>query len=97
MLLAVERHADTVAAAQTLATKTGSKLWRQVSPANIAGSWRFLLRDLVPAVSNVQVRVAESASEYGAATLAEQGVYQAPDAFVNPAAFGGVSSPLTRR
>lgn len=91
MLLAVERHADTVAAAQTLATKTGSKLWRQVSPANISGSWRFLLRELVPAVSNVQVRVAESASEYGAAALAEQGVYQATEAFVNPSAFGGVA------
>ena len=91
MLTASRIHADRVAAAQVLAVKQGSKLWGQTDPRNIASSWRVNQRQLVAALTAVQLDVATSASEYGADVLAEQGTYSAPQAFVDPRGFAGIA------
>ena len=91
MLTASSAHADRVAAAQVLAVKQGSKLWGQTDPRNIASSWRVNQRQLVAALTAIQLDVAADSSAYGADVLAEQGVYSPPQAFVNPRGFAGIA------
>jgi hypothetical protein len=43
-------------------------------------------------LGGVQVRAAEAGAAYGAQTLADQGLYEAPAHFVNAAAFAGWAS-----
>lgn len=77
---------------QVLALAAGRRSWRRVDERFLSETWQRALADLSPVVAAVQVRAAESGASYGAATLAEQGSYVAPDAFVNPAAFGGYAA-----
>ena len=88
---AASYHADTVAASQALAQKTGMRLWRNLDHDSIGPSWRFAVSSLTLAVSAIQQTVAISATEVGAAELAEQGVYRAPLAFADPSSFAGVA------
>jgi len=74
---AMERHA--------------ARLWRQVDPANIAGSWELLLWQLLPALTAAQADAAGEASDYVAAVLRAQGVAVEPVA-VNAATLAGVAS-----
>ena len=65
--------------------------WSQVQVGLLSQSWQIVLRNsgLVAAVTALQVDNASAGAAYGAAALASQSTYSAPDAFVNPAAFGG--------
>lgn len=89
---AAVEHYRQVARLQVLALAAGRRSWGRVDERFLSETWTQALRDLTPVVAAVQVRAAESGASYGAATLAEQGVYVAPDAFVNPAAFGGYAA-----
>jgi hypothetical protein len=77
---------------QALVVVAASDLWSGVSLADLSGSWAAQVSALVPLLAGVQVRAASEGASYGAATLAEQGLYEAPERFVDPSAFGGVAS-----
>lgn len=77
---------------QALVVLTAADLWAEVSLADLSGSWAAQLPLLVPVLSGVQVKAASAGASYGAATLAEQGLYEVPQHFVNPSGFGGIAS-----
>lgn len=73
--------------------RAARRSWTMVDPEWISESWNEALDALTEAMSAAQVRVAAAGAEYGAAALAEQGLYVAPQGFVNPAAFGSGYAP----
>jgi hypothetical protein len=77
---------------QALAVIAAADLWSEVSLNDLSGSWAAQVPLLVPVLSRVQVKAAAAGASYGAQTLADQGLYEAPQRFVNPAAFGGIAS-----
>lgn len=79
---------------QALAQLKARKAWGQVQVGLLTDSWRVVLRNsgLVAAVSSLQLEAATAGASYGARALASQGVYEPPQAFVNPAAFAGVAA-----
>jgi hypothetical protein len=77
---------------QAVAVLAAANLWSEVSLSDLSGSWAAQVPLLVPVLSGVQVKAAAAGASYGAATLAGQGLYEAPQHFVNPATFGGVAS-----
>lgn len=77
---------------QGLVVLAGAQLWGEVSLTDLSGSWAAQVPLLVPVLTGVQVKAAAAGASYGAATLAEQGLYEAPQHFVNPQAFGGIAS-----
>ena len=89
---AAVKHYKAMQRLQGLVVLAGAELWSEVSLADLSGSWAAQVPLLVPVLAGVQVKAAEAGSSYGAATLAEQGLYEAPQHFVNPPAFGGVAS-----
>lgn len=91
VLDAAVAHADEITGLQLLGVRSARKAWRQVDAARISESWQAQLGNLQPVVEGLQYRAATSGSEYGAAALAEQGLYRAPSAFVDPEGFAGVA------
>ncbi len=89
---AAQDHYQTMQRLQALAVAAGRRSWRRIDERYLSETWRRALADLSPVISAVQVRAAEAGASYGAFTLAEQGSYVAPEAFVNPAAFGGYAA-----
>ncbi|MGJ9405269.1 hypothetical protein ACHABQ_02955 [Nesterenkonia aurantiaca] len=85
-------HYRTVQREQARAALEARRVWRAVDPAYISESLTEALPALESAVSGGQLRAATSGSAYAADTLAAQGLYTKPDAFVNPAALAGTSS-----
>lgn len=77
---------------QVLAVAAARRSWSRVDPRFLSESWTRALWDLTPVVSAVQVRAATAGASYGADSLAAQGVYVAPEAFVNPQTFGGYAA-----
>lgn len=77
---------------QALAVLAATNLWSEVSLADLSGSWAAHVPLLIPVLSGVQVKAATAGASYGGQTLADQGLYEAPQHFVNPAAFGGIAS-----
>lgn len=77
---------------QVLAVAAARRSWARVDPRFLSESWSRALVDLAPVISAAQVRAAASGAEYGAESLAAQGSYVAPAAFVNPSAFGGYAA-----
>lgn len=77
---------------QALVVVAAADLWSEASLSDLTGSWAAQVPLLVPVLSGVQVKAAESGAAYGAATLAEQGLYEAPQHFVDSSAFGGFAS-----
>lgn len=79
---------------QAVAQLRVRRAWAQVQVGLLTQSWEIILRNsaVVDEVAALQVDAATSGAAYGAATLAAQGAYVAPDSFVNPDAFGGWSS-----
>jgi hypothetical protein len=77
---------------QGLVVLAGAQLWSEVSLSDLSGSWAAQVPLLVPVLAGVQSKAASAGASYGALTLAEQGLYEAPTAFVNPAGFSGVAS-----
>lgn len=77
---------------QALAVLTAADLWSEVSLSDLTGSWAAQIGLLAPLLAGAQVKAAEAGASYGASTLAEQGLYEPPDAFVDPAGFGQSAS-----
>lgn len=77
---------------QALVVVSATTLWSETSLADLTGSWAAQIGALVPVLSGAQVKAAESGAAYGAATLAAQGLYEPPSAFVNPNGFAGTAS-----
>jgi len=77
---------------QGLVVLAAADLWAEVSLADLTGSWVAQVPLLLPVLSGVQVKAAAAGASYGAQTLADQGLYEAPQHFVDPKAFGGVAS-----
>lgn len=85
-------HYRTVQREQAKAALEARRVWRAVDPAYISESLEEALPVLTAAVSAGQLKAASSGSLYAADTLAAQGLYTAPDAFVDPASLSGTSS-----
>lgn len=79
---------------QSVAQLKARKAWAQVQVGLISESWEVLLRNsgLVDQVSSLQLEAATAGASYGARSMAAQGQYEAPEAFVNPAGFSGVAA-----
>lgn len=85
-------HYRMVQREQAKAALEARRVWRAVDPAYISESLTEALPVLESAVTSGQLRAATSGAEYAADTLAAQGLYTAPDAFVNPYSLAGTSS-----
>lgn len=79
---------------QTRAVLQARKAWAQVQVGLISQSWEIVLRNsgFLATVSAAQLANATAGASYSAEALAEQGSYEAPQAFVNPVAFAGVAA-----
>lgn len=77
---------------QALVVLSAADLWAEVSLADLSGSWAAQVPLLVPVLAGVQVKAASAGASYGAQTLADQGLYEAPQHFVNPTGFSGFAS-----
>lgn len=71
------------------AERQSARAWREVSRAYPYESWVRAVPYLAASLSALQVEAASAGAEYGAATLAAQGEWVAPAAFVDPQRFGG--------
>lgn len=65
------------------------RAWAGVDPGDLSGSWQAAIPSVVAAVSLVQESAAAAGASYGASTLAAQGMYSAPQHFVDPRGFAG--------
>jgi len=77
---------------QAVAVLAARRAWSVVDPGDLTNSWFNALPELAAAVSLVQESAAGAGASYGAATLAAQGLYEAPQHFVNVKAFAGFAS-----
>lgn len=79
---------------QSAAQVKARKAWAAVQVGILTKSWETILKNsgLEDYVSEAQVAAATAGASYGALTLAAQGLYDAPQAFVNPAVFGGFAA-----
>jgi len=77
---------------QAVAVLAARRAWSGVDPGDLTNSWFNALPELAAAVSLVQESAAAAGASYGAATLAAQGLYEAPQHFVNVKAFAGFAS-----
>lgn len=89
---AAREHYEAMQSLQMVVISAGRRAWRSVDPRFLGESWAEALSDLTPVVAAAQVRAARSGSSYGAMTLAQQGSWVPPDAFVEPRAFGGYAA-----
>ena len=78
---------------QLVALKSARRSWGGVDPNRISETWLpKVRRDLTPVVTAAQINAATAGSDYSAMTLAQQGTYSAPTAYVDPRAFGGYAA-----
>lgn len=77
---------------QTQAVVKARRAWSLVQAGRISESWDSLMltTGLLTVVSSAQLANATAGASYSADALAEQGLYEPPQAFVNPSAFAGV-------
>lgn len=89
---AAVKHYKQMQRLQALAVLQAADLWSEVSLSSLDGSWAAQVPLLVPALTSVQGKAAAAGASYGAQTLADQGLYEAPKHFVDPAGFAGQAS-----
>ena len=78
---------------QIVALKAARRSWAGVDQARISETWIPKVRhDLTPVITAAQVNAATAGSDYSAMTLAQQGTYSAPTAYVDPRVFGGYAA-----
>lgn len=79
---------------QSQAALAARRAWGQVQSGSISESWEAILRasGLIAAVSAGQLANATAGASYSADALAQQGLYEPPEAFVDPAGFAGVAA-----
>lgn len=78
-------------AAVSALDRHAASMWRQVDPADMAGSWVAMLPRLLLVMEAAQTAEAAGAQEYVAAATAAQGASVAAVGRLNPAAFVGAS------
>ncbi|MFJ4287981.1 hypothetical protein ACIPY0_20250 [Paenarthrobacter nicotinovorans] len=89
---AAVKHYKAMQRLQGLAVLSSAELWSGVTLSSLDGAWAASVGVLSPLLAGVQQKAAAAGAAYGAATLAEQGLYEAPQHFVDPAAFAGAAS-----
>ena len=79
---------------QTATVLKARKAWSLVDPRFISESWNQAIATagLLALLSQAQLDNATAGASYSADALAEQGLYEPPEAFVNPAAFAGIAA-----
>lgn len=77
---------------QAVAVVAAQRAWGGVDPGDLTNSWLRAVPEVAAAVALVQESAASAGASYGAATLAAQGLYEAPEHFVNPVGFAGFAS-----
>lgn len=85
-------HYQQMQGLQGLVVMAASEMWAEVGLSNLTGSWARNIPAMVSVMAGAQSKAATAGASYGAATLAQQGIYQAPERFVDPSAFAGVAS-----
>lgn len=78
--------------ASVRAITLGRVHWQNVAGSDISASWDESLTSLLPAVAMLQQQAATASLDYVGATLAAQGLYEAPRRFADPRAFAGVAA-----
>lgn len=77
---------------QRTARAAASVAWASLSAAYLSESWAVAAPALERAVSRLQLDAATRGAGYGARALADQGLYEAPEAWVDPSSLAGMSS-----
>lgn len=83
------RQMQRINAAGVLAAR---RAWSRLDLGNLSASWSERIRELSLTLTALQVRAASAGASYGAKTLAQQGLYEAPAGFVDPVGFAGFAS-----
>lgn len=86
------KHYRAMLRLQRSARAAAAVAWSSLSAAYLSESWDSVSPALVAAVSKLQLDAATRGAGYGGNTLADQGLYEAPEAWVNPSSLAGVSS-----
>ena len=86
------KHYRAMLRLQRSARAAASVAWSSLSAAYLSESWDSVSPALVAAVSKLQLDAATRGAGYGGNTLADQGLYEAPEAWVDPSSLAGVSS-----
>lgn len=89
---AAVKHYKQMQRLQALAVLQAADMWAEVSLSSLDGSWAAQVPLLVPALTTIQGKAAAAGASYGAQTLADQGLYEAPQHFVDPNGFAGQAS-----
>lgn len=86
------KHYRAMLRLQRSARAAAAVAWSSLSAAYLSESWDSVSPALERAVSRLQLDAATRGAGYGARTLADQGLYEAPEAWVDPSSLAGVSS-----
>ena len=86
------KHYRAMLRLQRSARAAAAVAWSSLSAAYLSESWDSVSPALERAVSRLQLDAATRGAGYGGNTLADQGLYEAPEAWVDPSALSGVSS-----
>ena len=86
------KHYRAMLRLQRSARAAAAVAWSSLSVAYLSESWGSVSPALERAVSRLQLDAATRGAGYGARTLADQGLYEAPEAWVDPSSLAGVSS-----
>lgn len=86
---AVVAHYQAMQRMQLAAVAAARKVWEQVDPANLTGTWLSRVQLIAPVIKGNQVLAATSGTAYVSAALAETGAYVPPTGFIDPLAFAG--------
>ena len=86
------KHYRAMVRLQRSARAAAAVAWSSLSAAYLSESWDSVSPALVAAVSRLQLDAATRGAGYGGNTLADQGLYEAPEAWVDPSSLAGVSS-----
>ena len=77
---------------QRSARAAATLAWSSLSADFLTESWAYASPALVAAISTLQLDAATRGAGYGGKTLADQGLYEAPEAWVDPSSLAGRSS-----
>lgn len=86
------KHYRAMLRLQRSARAAAAVAWSSLSAAYLSESWDSVSPALDRAVSRLQLDAATRGAGYGGNTLADQGLYEAPEAWVDPSSLAGVSS-----
>ena len=86
------KHYRAMLRLQRSARAAAAVAWSSLSVAYLSESWDSVSPALERAVSRLQLDAATRGAGYGGNTLADQGLYEAPEAWVDPSSLAGVSS-----